>query len=115
MAQKRILTDDGHSQLNRLKQQRDKLYVDNQNKVYMILEKNRSVDLRHEMRLNCFEKIEQVARKRSRIMPEYSKGNAQGAIVYLNLESNDVGRRAMVHLGKAVSTIHPLFSYKSLK
>ena len=54
MAQKRILTDDGEKQLTRLKQQRDKLYVDNQNKVYILLEKNRSVDLRHEMRMNSF-------------------------------------------------------------
>ena len=50
MLQKRILKDDGQVQLDRLEKQRDLLCV-----IIManyILQKNRSVDLRHEMRMN---------------------------------------------------------------
>ena len=54
MLQKRILKDDGQVQLDRLKKQRDLLYVDHNNKLYILQEKNRSVDLRHEMRMNNF-------------------------------------------------------------
>ena len=103
MAQKRILTDDGEKQLTRLKQQRDKLYVDNQNKVYILLEKNRSVDLRHEMRMNSFEKDRTACKKTFEDNEGvFKRMRSRCNLTYLNIESNSVGRSAIAHLGKAV-------------
>ena len=103
MLQKRILKDDGQVQLDRLKKQRDLLYVDHNNKLYILQEKNRSVDLRHEMRMNNFIKEKQREEETfNDNMIIFNKLRSRINLTSLNIESNDVKRDAIAQLGKAI-------------